>query len=225
MATSFMTPSAQSSPTPPTALPWPHWMLRYIGTDDQQALYDLVGSVGGSPPYGGISYDEAAAVCDLIEDYVGPGEASAAAYSRVETILDDAPERKRVLDLFRCTDVVTSSPYTYGADTVECGLALARQLAHSGAEATFLSFQAELHHRAGDLPAARLCTMDALAMYLELADEDPAYEHRVQQSAQNAVSFTARAGDKPAARKLLQQLGDLIEPAAAEQLRLSLRDD
>jgi hypothetical protein len=205
-----------------TALPWPHWMLRYIGTDDRGAMDDLIWSVGGSPPYGGIPYDEASAVYALIEDYTGPGEASASSYARVESFLRDAPERKRVLDLFRYNDAITSAPTTYDAGPVARGLALARLLGHRGAEASFLSFEAGLHHRSGDLAAARRCTMDALAIYLELADEDPAYGHRVRQSAQNVISFTAMAGDKPGARELLRQLGELLDPAAAEQLRRAL---
>jgi hypothetical protein len=33
-----------------TALPWPYWMLRCVGSDDEQALTDLVWSVGRSAP-------------------------------------------------------------------------------------------------------------------------------------------------------------------------------
>jgi hypothetical protein len=47
-----------------TTLPWPHWMLRYVSSDDPEAMSDLEWSVGGSPPYGGVSYDEASAVYD-----------------------------------------------------------------------------------------------------------------------------------------------------------------
>ena len=66
-----------TSSTARTALPGPHWMLRYIGTDDKDALNDLVWSAGGAPPYSGISHNEASAVFDLIEDYMGAGQASA----------------------------------------------------------------------------------------------------------------------------------------------------
>ncbi len=62
---------------------WPYWMLRYMMKDDEQAFEDLVWSVGGSPPYGGISYEEAKVVYHLIEDYRGKGMASPARYKAV----------------------------------------------------------------------------------------------------------------------------------------------
>lgn len=54
--------------------------------------------VGGSPPYGGISYDEAAAVFELLEDFRGPSQASDASYSKVESFIEGRPECVHALD-------------------------------------------------------------------------------------------------------------------------------
>jgi hypothetical protein len=71
----------------PSSKPWPHWVLRYIGANNQQAYWDAVTSVGGSPPWGGIGYDEAGAVYNLLEQYMGPSRASDSAYNAVAAYL------------------------------------------------------------------------------------------------------------------------------------------
>lgn len=206
----------------PTALPWPYWMLRYVGSDDPDALNDLVVSVGGSPPWGGVSYDEAAAVYRLLEDYHGPGMASDASYATVLTLLEPASAGALTIDVFRCTDAIQSDAEDYGLDVVDRGLELTRALGDPGAEATFLAFAAGWYIRAGDDESARALTREALDIFLELADADDVYARRVEQSATNAVSLTARTGDLDGARDLLGALADLIEPGVVEELRRAL---
>ena len=123
-----------------TDTPWPVWMLRFIATDAPSALDDLTWSVGGSPPYGGVSYDEASAVYDFLEQYRGPGMAPQSAYDAVLRLAGDKPDAVDVLDIFRCYDEVTSSPDSFAAEPVERGLELCRKVNHTGAQATFLAF-------------------------------------------------------------------------------------
>lgn len=205
-----------------TDFPWPHWLLRYVGCDDREAMEDLIWSVGGSPPYGSVSYDEAAAVYELLEDYRGPGAASADAYARVRAFIAGNRSREMALDIFRCTDEIQSDAANYGHAPVERGLALSRELGHRGTEGCFLAFEAGLNHREGDVQAARARTLEALDIFLAAADEDPVYEKRVKQTAQNAISLTAMSGDRDAARKLLHKLAAVLDPAMATQLRRSL---
>ena len=203
----------------PTTMPWPYWMLRYLGTDDPGALEDLIWSVGGSPPYGGVSYEEAAAVYELIEDYTGAGAAAEESYAAVLGFLEPGSEPALTVELFRCADAIQSDSGGYGPDPVQRGLALSRQLGHRGAEGSFLSFEAGWYIRQGDDASARDLTLQALGMFLVLAEADEAYAKRVSQSAGNAVSLTARTGDVDGARKLLGDLADVIDPDFAEQLR------
>src|SRR5213596_1439490 len=97
----------------PTTLPWPYWMLRYVGSDAPQALEDLIWSVGGSPPYGGVSDDEASAVYDLLEDYRGPGAAEAASYTRVQSFIGSQSDSAIALEIFRCVDQIQSAADSY----------------------------------------------------------------------------------------------------------------
>jgi hypothetical protein len=208
--------------TDPTTMPWPYWMLRYVGTDDGGALDDLIWSVGGSPPYGGVSYEEAAAVYALLEDYRGPDAATDGSYEAVLAFLEPDSEPALAVEIFRCADAIQSDPENYGPDPVQRGLGLSRQLGHRGAEASFLSFEAGWYIREGHDASARDLTRQALEIFLELAEGDEAYAKRVGQSAVNVVSLTARTGDVDGARKLLGDLADLIDPDRAEQLRQAL---
>jgi hypothetical protein len=206
----------------PTTIPWPYWMLRYVGTDDPGALDDLIWSVGGSPPYGGVSYEEAAAVYELLEDYRGADAAGDASYAAVLAFLEPDSEPARAVETFRCADAIQSDPAGYGLEPVQRGLDLSRALGHRGAEASFLSFEAGWHIRRADDESARDLTRQALDIFLELADGDEAYAKRVGQAAANSVSLTARTGDLDGARQLLAGLADVIEPDLAEQLRQAL---
>src|SRR5262249_25022690 len=141
--------------------PWPYWMMRYVGSDDRQALEDLIWSVGGSPPYGGVSRDEAEAVYNLLEAYRGPGAAGEARYEKVRAPTRWRPDRVAVLDIFHCADQIQSTSDSYGREPVDRGLALARQVGHRGAEASFLSFQAGWLFRIGDNAAAADSTLQA----------------------------------------------------------------
>lgn len=205
-----------------TDVAWPHWMLRYVGSDDEDAMEDLIWSVGGSPPYGGVSYEEASAVYDLLEDYRGPDAASAESYERVQPFVATDPDRRRALEIFRCADEIQSQAASYGMEPVRRGLALSREAGHRGAEASFLAFEAGLHYREGNVTAARDRTLEALDIILAAAEEDPVYEKRARQMAQNAVSLTAMGGDHGKARDLLHGLAGVMDPIASEQLRRSL---
>jgi hypothetical protein len=196
-----------------TSRPWPFWLLRQIVADDSESFEDLIWSVGGSPPYGGVSYDEAAAVFELLEDFRGPSQASDASYSKVESFIEDRPECLHALDAFRINDTIVSSPETYSMDSVQRGADLAEALDHDGLRAVFQAYEAGILIREEDEEGARDLTMDALKRLLPLAAEDTVYSRRVAQLAQNAVALTTRTGDVDTARKLQEQLSDVLDPS------------
>jgi hypothetical protein len=199
-------------PDDPSKTPWPYWMLRYIATDDENAFENLVWSVGGSPPYGGVSYEEASAVYDLLEDYRGPGEASPKSYAAVRGYLEGHSERLDALEAFSINDQITSAPQSFTADVVDRGSKLAAKLGHDGLRCLFLAYDAQLAHRLGNVARARDLTVEALKLGLSVAAEDSAYTKRIAQLAQNAISLTALAGDRDAAMRMQTQFGDLLDP-------------
>ena len=68
------------------------------------------------------------------------------------------------------------------------------------------------------MEAAKL-TLEALGDLLTAAEKDPACSHRVAQAAQNAVTLTAMAGDKPRAAELLDSLSEVLPAQIVGQLR------
>jgi hypothetical protein len=197
-------------PQEKTSIPWPQWMLRAVATADESAFWDLIWSVGGSPPYGNVGYQEAEAVYNLLEEFRGPGTASAKAYEAVNKFVADDPFRVAVVELFRCNDEITSNSTSFGADPVKKGFALCQQLKHDGARALFLAYRSQLAYRGGNIADARKDTLEALTIFLRLADQDPAYSEKAAQTAQNAISFTALGGDQAGALKLKAKLDPIL---------------
>jgi hypothetical protein len=197
-------------PKEKTSIPWPHWMLRAIATAGESALWDLIWSVGGSPPYGNVGYKEAEAVYNLLEEFRGPGTASAEAYAAVRQFVANDPFRRAVIELFRCNDEIISNHESFGAEPVDKGLALCQEVKHDGVWALFLAYRSQLAYRAGKLNDARKDTVEALTVFLRLADQDRAYDEKAAQTAQNAISFTALSGDKAGALKLKAKLEPIL---------------
>lgn len=194
-----------------TERPWPHWMLRFIATDDGDAYEDAIWSVGGSPPWGSISYEEASAIYQLLEDYLGPGTVKSKYYNKARTLLRNAPERLIVLEIFQLTDQITSNPDTYSAEIVARGIALSKQVQHDGMLGTFLCYESGLAYRDGDLSKAIEANWQALQVFLRLADGDRAYARRAAQCSQNAISYLAFSGDREGALELQGKLAPILE--------------
>jgi hypothetical protein len=206
--------------------PWPDHMLRYIASEDQNVLNDLIWSVGGSPPSGGISYDEAGAVYELVEQYYGHGLKTApkSAYDKVRKFLKSDRKKLNTLDLFQCYDHIVSSQNTFSKKEVDHGLSLCKKLGHTPALMYFLSLLAEVLYRDGNIGKAKDILVDILPTYMYEASQDVVYSARAVAAVQNAISFTAMDGDFPAARQMLDKLGHLISPGAREQISLALRE-
>ena len=202
-----------------TSKPWPYWMLRFMIQDDSDSFEDLIWSVGGSPPYGGIAYEEAAAVYELLEDFHGAGTAAADKYEAVHKFVKGNVDRSRMLDLFRCYDEIVSVPDAYSRETADRGLAIATKIGDPGAIGLFKLFQAGIHIREGNNGKAASGTVEALGSLLEAAEKDPTSAHRVEQAAQNAVTLTALAGKKARAMELLDELSEVLPSTTTVKLR------
>jgi hypothetical protein len=204
---------------PDTSKAWPHYLLRVMMQDDASTMEDLIWSVGGSPPYGGIPHEEAEAVFQLIEDYRGAGEAPPERYVAVRKVVRGHPERQQVLDLFECYDKIVSASDSYSQDAVDAGLAIAKSMEDPACIGLFMLFGAGIMSRERRNADAARVTLEALDLLLMAADENPAARRRVEQAAQNAVALTALAGDVPKASELLDTLADVLSAESATQLR------
>ena len=202
-----------------TSKAWPYWMLRHMMADDDQSFWDLVWSVGGSPPYGGISYEEAEAVYKLVENFRGKGVATPAHYEAVRKVLKGQAARQRMIDLFHCYDQIVSDSEGYSRALADQGLSIARAMKEPAAIGLFQLFQAGVLTREGKNAEAAALTLEAMDPLLEAAAADEAYGHRALQAAQNAIALTALAGDVRKAAKLLDDFSELLPQEAQMQLR------
>jgi hypothetical protein len=204
------------------SVPWPQWMLRYIGANNQQAMMDLVWSVGGSPPYGGISYEEGAAVYELIESHRGPGAASPAAFAAVRSLIGARQDALAALEAFECYDAIVTSPESIDGALAQRGLEVAEGSSHDGARAGFLALAGQARLQDGDVAGAAELFQDALAIFAPLAAEDGVYEERLAATAQNAISLAANSGDVATARYLFGEVGELVAEPGRSALRSAL---
>jgi hypothetical protein len=193
-----------------TSRPWPHWLVRYVATNSQPAFYDLIWSVDGSPPWGGVSAEEADAVAALLNEYMGPGVAPEEAYDAVRAFLAGRPDDILVLELFRLHDQIASQPEDFTEDDVRSGLAFAESLRNEGVRSRFTLLGAQLRHARRDVGGAKDATLAELPVLERLAKQDGAYMEQLVGAATNAASFSVMDGDFTSARRaarLLRALG------------------
>jgi hypothetical protein len=198
---------------------WPRWMLRYMLRDGEQEFWDLITSVGGSPPWGGISHEEAGAIYHLAEDFRGKGMSSPGLYAAARKLLAAHPDRKRMLDLFECHDRIVSDSENYGLEVVREGLRIAKAMKDAAAIGLFTLYEAGVSSRKGDNAKAARLSLKGLDLLLEAVESEPAAGHRVAQAAQNAIALTAMSGDVARAKSLLEDLSEVLPAAAVPQLR------
>jgi hypothetical protein len=193
------------------SFPWPYWVTRAILANAEEAWMDAVWSVGGSPPYGGISYEEGAAVYQLLEAYLGPGMAPSSAYDAVAMQLGGAPESVLALEIFRLHDAIASrdvGPPT--REEIDAGKALAQDLGDPRAALYFELLE-------GDLAVTEERITDARNLFLTCANElnamaveDPVYVARLIDVMVNVATLSVSDGDFDVARTMataLQLLG------------------
>jgi hypothetical protein len=205
--------------TPDTSKPWPHWIIRYMMQDDEETFWDLIWSVGGSPPYGGVKHDEAQAIYNLVENFRGKGMATSAHYDAAYKAVAPYPDRKRVLEAFQLYDEIVSASDSYSLDVANQGLAVAKKIGDDRLIGLFTLFQAGVSMRTSDYAQASKLTNGALERLLDAAEKDPSSSKRAEQAAQNAVALAALAGNKKKATQLLDQLSEVIPSTNISSLR------
>ncbi len=185
----------------PHELPWPHWMRRHIAVGREQTYHDLISSVGGSPPYGGVGRKEAEAVFKLLEEgYRGPRAADDALYSALQICIGKNREKALTLQAFRLHDRIASAPDNFTTADVEAGAVVARELSDAGLIAYFALLAAQLAHREGDMARAKQLTLESFTHLSKLTLTDTAYTEPLGKASINGVSFAVMDGDFAAAR-------------------------
>jgi hypothetical protein len=194
-----------------SALPWPYWLSRAILASCEVAWMDAVWSVGGSPPYGGVSYEEGAAVYELLEAYRGPGMASSSTYDGVAAHLGGDPAAVLALEIFRLHDAIASRTSPHATrEEIDAGRALAEDLRDPRATLYFELLDGDLAIQEERLTDAKERFITCAGGLQALAMEDPVYIPRLADVMVNVASLSVRDGDFVTARTaatVLQVLG------------------
>ena len=193
------------------SLSWPYWLTRAILANGQEAWMDAVWSVGGSPPYGGVSYEEGAAVYALLEAYQGPGMAPSSAYDVVAAHLGGAPDSVLALEIFRLHDAIASRDVARATrEEIDAGKALAQDLRDPRAALYFELLDGDLAVREERITDARDRFLACANELNGMAVEDPVYVTRLVDVMVNVATLSVREGDFDVARTMataLQLLG------------------
>jgi tetratricopeptide (TPR) repeat protein len=200
-----------------TTVAWPEWTFRYVGSGSMEAFNDLIWSVGGSPPWGGVSWEEAEAVYELLEAYRGPGQAPESAYDKLLALLKDS-RRVSAVEVFRLHDRIASAPEDFTHDDVLPGIALAQDVGDQKLLAYFRLLLAQLLHNRGDIPEALDITRAALVTFATASLEDPVYAANAMKAGQNCVSYAASDGNFEMARLMIEQIRSFGLPEAMQHL-------
>ncbi|MDM0022163.1 tetratricopeptide repeat protein [Variovorax saccharolyticus] len=209
----------------PQDIAWPHWMRRFSALASEEAFNDLIWSVGGSPPYGGVSWEEAEAVYKLLKAYRGPGQADPAVYEALDDHIKDSPEKVLTLRVFQVHDRIASAPQAFTSADVDEGAALAVQLGDEGLRAYFELLDAQLRHQEGDIRSALLALNNALARIVPLAKADSAFASLLGKVVVNGTSYHAISGDLQTARQFADLAIKLGFEATLAPLLPALRAD
>ena len=207
-----------------SALPWPYWLTRAILANGEQAWMDAVWSVGGSPPYGGVSYEEGAAVYELLEAYRGPGMASSGAYDAVAAHLGGDPAGVLALEVFRLHDAIASRDSPHATrEEIDAGRALAEDLRDPPALLYFELLDGDLAIQEERITDAKERFVACAGGLHALAMEDPIYVPRLADVMVNVASLSVSDGDFDTARTaatVLQALGQADRLGALKDVLL-----
>lgn len=219
--------SLQEGITDRTEVKWPFWLVRYIVSDSKEAFEDLIWSVGGSPPYGGVDYDEAAAVYELLEDFRGVRRASESLYAKVEKFIINKPVEMKALEAFRIYDKVASNSETYTLKDLRIGSEDAINVVDQPLTSYFNLLKAGVHYRDGDFVNAYEYAIKGVDPLITFTQNDPVYLGRLSAAFTNSAIFANLNGDMAEARRCaleLEKIGRLHMLPGFEHL-LSERPD
>jgi hypothetical protein len=162
---------------------------------------DAVWSVGGSPPYGGVSYEEALAVYELLEAYRGPGMAPKSAYDAVAAHLGGNPAAVLALEIFRLHDAIASRDSPHATrEEIDAGRALAEDLRDPCATLYFELLEGDLAIQEERITDAKERFTACAGGLYALAMKDPVYVPRLADVMVNVASLSVRDGDFDTAR-------------------------
>jgi hypothetical protein len=175
--------------------PWTTWMLRMIASGTEQSICDLFGVIEESRKARRLPAQQADALDELVEQFIGPGEVRPETVALVTATFASVPLERDVIALFLAHDRLAS-----GATDVtpaELGEAIRRADAIGSEPALtyFLSVWSQLAAQSGQLEQAIPAAQAALTLAAKLAAEDGEMQDRLGRTALLLSQLYQHAGE------------------------------
>ena len=163
--------------------PWTTWMLRMIASGTEQSICDLFGVIDESRKAGRLSLREAAALDELIEQFIGPGEVGQATATLVISVFESMPLEREVIRLFLAHDRLASGAPDVTIEEIGEAIQRAEAIGSEAALTFFLGVWAQYAAQAGGLEQAVEAARGALTLAAKLAEADTELQDRVGRTA------------------------------------------
>lgn len=204
---------------------WMHWLYRMMAADDPRTMADFCGSVDADARARRLQPAQAGALRTLFKRFVGPGEIEPEHVEAALALFAGRAAETAAIRLLRLHDRITSQERPVAPAEIEAGIAEA-SAQHAPGVAAFLQLQIGARALAeGDVPAARSLAESALATFLALEREDPAYTGRANLCAAFLYNVASASGDDSFVQQVLRRHRARIEACIAAQQADAPDDD
>jgi hypothetical protein len=163
--------------------PWTTWMLRMIASGTEQSICDLFGVIDESRKSRRLSPQEADALDELIEQFIGPGEVRPETAALVTSVFDSMPLKREVIALFLAHDRLASGATDVTVDEIGESIQRAESIGSEAALTFFFGVWAQFAAQAGQLEQAIGAARAALTLAAKLAAADEEMQDRLGRTA------------------------------------------
>ena len=175
--------------------PWTTWMLRMIASGTEQSICDLFGVIDASRKGRRLSAQQADALDELIEQFIGPGEVRPETVALVTATFVSVPLERDVIALFLTHDRLASGATDVAPAELGEAIQRAEAIGSEPALTYFLSVWSQLAAQAGQLQQAISAAQAALTLAAKLAAEDAEMQDRLGRTALLLSQLYQHAGE------------------------------
>ena len=175
--------------------PWTTWMLRMIASGTEQSICDLFGVIDESRKARRLPAEQADALDELIEQFIGPGEVGPETATLVTATFDSEPLERDVIALFLAHDRLASGATDVTPAELQDAIQRADAIGSEAALTYFLSVWSQLAAQAGQLEQAMSAAQAALTLAAKLAAEDAEMQDRLGRTALLLSQLYQHAGE------------------------------
>jgi hypothetical protein len=175
--------------------PWTTWMLRMIASGSEQSICDLFGVIDESRKARRLPAQQADALDELVEQFIGPGEVRPETVARVTETFAPVPLERDVIALFLAHDRLASGATDVTPAELQDAIQRADAIGSEAALTYFLSVWAQLAAQGGQLEQAISAAQAALTLAAKLAAEDAEMQDRLGRTALLLSQLYQHAGE------------------------------